>query len=144
MTPHEILLSILEKPYIHPGEDRTYFAALARLSVTFPAYRNESLPKDFDYNRVLTELHHLRFENLLKERLAESFTIEASLRRKIPAPNSKACGAILSSAYLVKQNHHFRCQVCEGLWPLPKAGDIQVHHIQPLSDGGEDLSYNQF
>ncbi len=142
-SPYSILKAVMEKRGVQKKIKESNPFLLARLSEIFPMFKYKFLKKDYDLNLALYEHFKLRFGTIIinyeKRGCSIGEMIQIENGRKKPVGVSR--NNLL--AFLVKKSKSFRCQACEK-FNLKQARfhQVQVHHIIPLSEGGEDESSN--
>lgn len=149
VTEREVLDAILKKPYIQHRLTSGDPGLLLRLLEVFPTYQKEFWKQQESREDLSARLatltpppsyrrYHRLYTSFLKEGTDLREIIRQEEERILPLQQSR--NTFL--AYLVRKFHNDTCQVCKVCGTGHEDRDITVHHIIPLSRGGEDRAWN--
>lgn len=144
-TPRTVFDAILSKRIVQNRIVSRDADLLIRLSNIFPMFESEIIPSDLDLSPIREGSQNpfpKYFESITQDYLSQGKTISEI----IEIENLRA-GKTLSRrnqylSYLVKKRCNFQCQICVAGDPAKYPSFIQVHHITPLSENGDDHSSN--
>ncbi len=144
-NPRAIFDAILIKKGIRNRIESRDGALLIRLSNIFPMFESEIISPDLDLNQLNRGLQNPfsgYFEDITQKYLSQgksiSDIIEIQNQRAGKTQNRR--NQYLS--FLVKKRCNYQCQICATCDPVKIPFSIQVHHITPLSENGDDHSRN--
>ncbi len=149
VSEHDVLDAILKKPYIHHRLASGDPGVLLRLLEVFPDYQDDFWKEQVSREDLAARLetltpppsyrrYHRLYTTYLKEGTDIREIINQEENRILPLQQTR--NTFL--AYLVKKFHNDSCQVCKVCGTGHEDRDIAVHHIIPLSCGGEDRAWN--
>jgi len=142
-TIRSVYNAIIRKKNVKRGIQEQRLFLLARLRSIFPMYKRSFIKTKTNLNQALYEHYRARFDIIIKSYEKKGYTISEMIQEenKRVLPVGVKRNNLL--AYLVKKAKDFQCQLCTHLKFTPTHSyEIQVHHITPLSQGGEDTSRN--
>jgi hypothetical protein len=122
---------------------------ILKLADVFPEYQSEFWPRDLSREDLEKRLgsetgfpSRRRYRRIYQQQVNRGISLEQMIQteegRALPLQARR--NSFL--AFLVKQLHQGRCQLCAaGMKALPET-PVTVHHIVPLSEGGDDSASN--
>lgn len=116
---------------------------LARLRVIFPMFMDQYLPEVLDLDAAIFDHFKKRFAPILKSYEDEGLDITAMIHKENERIMPVGIFRNNLLAYLIKKKHNFACQICYILKNNNKTNqNVEVHHIVPLKQGGQDKAEN--
>jgi hypothetical protein len=126
---------------------------LIRLAEVFPEYLDKFWPDSLTYEEAQLHLETIaelpsrrRYRHVLNEMIQEGYSLQDVIAQEESRILPVQIRRKTFLAYLVKKQHNDTCQICNalGCTATSKAEKsvITVHHIVPLSQGGEDIASN--
>ncbi|HNW79935.1 MAG TPA: HNH endonuclease signature motif containing protein [Methanoregulaceae archaeon] len=144
-TPRTIFNAIKNKSAFRYRIEKLDGALLIRLSNIFPMFETEIIPSDVDIKQLI-ESQQEPFREYYQEILQDYLSQGKGIDEIIDIENQRAGKTLVYRnqflSFLVKKRHDFHCQICAAGDPAIIPSSIQVHHIMPLSEKGEDHSSN--
>jgi hypothetical protein len=122
---------------------------ILRLLEVFPEYQHEFCPENLSFDdlvqnqdKIVPLPSHKRYRSLYTHMINQGETIYSVIAQEEMRilPIQVRRNTFLS--FLVKQLHEERCQICKALFSPPGSTLVTVHHIIPLSEGGQDIASN--
>lgn len=149
VTRREIFETILHKTTVPRRIAEQDPGLIIRLSEVFPEYLDEFWPYDLSREELEMRLgssapppSHRRYRQIYEQMMSQESRLEHIIvqeeLRILPIQVKR--NSFL--AFLVKQLHEETCQICRAGLAAPYATPVTVHHIIPLSQGGDDTASN--
>lgn len=139
---YSVFRAVMAKKCVIDDLDKRNVFLIARLKQIFPFYEKYFLPRGMDLDKAIFEQQKSRFDSIIAYYTDQKLTLKEMIqkenKRKMPVGMKR--NNFLS--YLLKRYHNYECQVCHLIKCNNQAHLIQVHHITPLEQGGEDNSTN--
>lgn len=148
VEPGDVCAAVLEKPSVARKIREGNPHILARLQEVFPGF-TDRINGDIFLPAGQGPAHAgpspdatRRYEQLL-DRYRETGVDLPELIR-IQERKTVRSGRVRNGflSYLLRKKHGFSCQLCPVCGPGPDPGDVDVHHIIPVSEGGPDTEEN--
>lgn len=144
-TSQEAVLSaILQKNSVKQRLKRKDLYLLACLAQIFPKQKNRFVSPELDLKNAIFESHHSRFERLVNDLESQGITFSEMIKQENQRSMPPGIYRNNFLSYLLKRKHDFTCQICSFFPSSPShfPQPIEVHHIIPLSQGGDNYSSN--
>ena len=139
-THRSVFNAILRKEKIVRRLNNQEYLLMARLIEIFPQWKKEINPDKLKLHEQIFNIQKRRFSPLLSLLKSRGQSLEEII--KAENLREKPVGIERNNflSFVLKAKHNFTCQLSDRLGHC--SGNIQSHHITPLSQNGEDQSDN--